>query len=92
MKYYFIFFLLFISLTHAFCQTDTKWFEYDDSKERSVNIVQSQVIDSFTTFEKVVLEGFDSKIPFYHYINKRNDKGSYVLLLHGLGDSKEDWV
>lgn len=92
MRYYFTFFLTFFSLTLTFCQTDTNLFEYDRNKERSANIVQSQVIDSVTTFEKVVLDGFDSEIPFYHYINKRTDKGNYVILLHGLGDSKKDWV
>ena len=51
-----------------------------------------QEIDSVTIFEKVVLDGFDSKIPFYHYMNKRNEEKKYVFLLHGLGDDKEDWV
>ena len=92
MKYYFILFFSFFCLTNSFCQNDSTLFEYDNGKKRSATIVQRQVIDSVTIFEKVVLDGFDSKIPFYHYINQRSNKGNYVFLLHGLGDSKDDWV
>lgn len=92
MRNFYLFFLTLFCFTDAFCQTETKLFEYNNSKDRSADIVQSQEIDSVTIFQKVVLDGFDSKIPFYHYINKRNKNGNYVILLHGLGDSKEDWV
>ncbi|WP_158635205.1 alpha/beta hydrolase [Formosa maritima] len=56
------------------------------------NIVQSQQIDSVTVFEKITINGFDSKIPFYHFINKRINTKNYIILLHGLGGSKKDWV
>jgi len=86
-----LFFALF-SLNQTFSQTETNLFEYKNDIDRSAVVVQRQEIDSVTIFEKVVLDGFDSKIPFYHYINKRNEEIKYVFLLHGLGDNKEDWV
>ncbi len=85
-----LFFTLF-SLCQSFCQIQTNLFEYNKT-EKSGIVVQRQELDSVTIFEKVVLDGFDSKIPFYYYTNKRNKENKYVFLLHGLGDSKEDWV
>lgn len=52
----------------------------------------ARYLDSLTRMEKVVLEGNSSKVPFYHYINKRTEKPVYVILLHGLGGTKEYWV
>ena len=92
MRYYITLFLTLLCLNQAFCQTKTNLFEYDKEIEKSGVVVQMQELDSVTIFEKVVLDGFDSKIPFYHYINKRNEEKKYVFLLHGLGDTKEDWV
>lgn len=92
MRYYITIFFALFSLNQTFCQTKTDLFEYKNDVERSGVVVQMQKLDSVTIFEKVVLDGFDSKIPFYHYINKRNEEKKYVFLLHGLGDTKEDWV
>lgn len=92
MRYYITLFFVFFSLNQIICQTKANLFDYDKEIEKTGVVVQSQKLDSATTFEKVVLDGFDSKIPFYHYINKRINSNKYVFLLHGLSDSKEDWV
>lgn len=92
MRYCITLFLTLLCLHQTFCQIKSNLFEYDKEIEKSGVVVQMQKIDSVTTFEKVVLDGFDSKIPFYHYLNKRNEEKKYVFLLHGLGDNKEDWV
>jgi len=92
MRYYITLLVALVSLNQTFCQTEPDLFEYNNEIERSGVVVQKQQLDSVTIFEKVVLDGFDSKIPFYHYRNKRNEEGKYVFLLHGLGDTKEDWV
>ena len=90
-NYITLFFILF-SLKQAYCQTETNSFDYNKEIERSGVVVQRQKIDSVKIFEKVVLDGFDSKIPFYHYLNESYDEKKYVFLLHGLGDTKENWV
>jgi len=81
-----------LSSQFVLCQTPTDLYEYNGSKERMASVVQVQKIDSVTTFEKIVLEGFDSKIPFYHYRNERKENAPNIFLLHGLGDSKDCWV
>jgi predicted esterase len=91
MRYYLTLFFTLISLCQSFCQIETNLFKYNKT-EKSGIVIQRQELDSVTVFEKVVLDGFDSKIPFYHYINKRNKENRYVFLLHGLGDTKDDWV
>ena len=42
-------------------------------------------------YEKIVINGFDTKVPFFHYINKDN-KNKFVFLLHGIGGSKDGWL
>lgn len=79
-------------LTGVFSQSVESMYNHVPEIDRSGLIVQKQKIDSLITLEKIVLDGFDSKIPFYHYFNSSNNNASYVILLHGLGDSKEDWV
>lgn len=39
-----------------------------------------------------MIDGHNSSIPFYHFENNRNQDGPYIILLHGIGGSKEDWV
>lgn len=84
-------FLLLIA-NKMICQSNNAFFDYDQGKERKSEIVQTYKIDSLTVFEKIILEGYDSKIPFYYYNNNRNNKSSNIILLHGLGDSKTVWV
>ncbi|NNL15157.1 MAG: hypothetical protein HKO81_00775 [Flavobacteriaceae bacterium] len=92
MRYYITLLIILFSLNQTFCQTKTNLYEYNNKTEKTAVVVQRQNIDSVTVFEKVILEGFDSKIPFYHYTNSRKKHPKYLILLHGLGDSKKDWV
>lgn len=92
MKYSITLLLSFLCLIQTFGQSETNLFDYNKNSDDTFEVIQKRALDSVTIFEKVVLEGFDSKIPFYHITNKRNKKGQYVILLHGLGDSKEAWV
>ena len=55
-------------------------------------VVKGGPMDSVTRFEKVVIDGFDSRIPFYHIINERNNENRYAILLHGLGGNKMYWI
>lgn len=54
--------------------------------------MQRQKTDSLTIFEKIVIDGHESRIPFYFFVNKRKENPPCVILMHGLTDSKEDWV
>ncbi len=93
MNYFKVVLFSVIGMYHCYAQTHAIGkFSYDKLVKRNAEVIQQQKIDSLVTFEKVVLDGFDSKIPFYHYENRSRQEQGYVLLLHGLGDSKEDWI
>lgn len=92
MKYLLSFLLFFICNSQVTSQVTTDLFNYIKKPNNSTSIVQNKQIDSVTDFEKIVLDGFDSKIPFYHFINKRNKTKNYIILLHGLDGSKKDWM
>lgn len=92
MKIPFNIIVLLLLSVNAFAQNSIGSFEYEKKQDYSDVVVFSRDIDSTVTFEKIVIQGYDSKLPFYHYSNRRNESGQYVILLHGLGSSKEDWV
>lgn len=77
---------------NAFAQNAIDSFDYEIKQDYSDVVVSSRDVDSTITFEKIVIEGYDSQFPFYHYCNRRNGSGQSEILLHGLGGSKEDWV
>ncbi len=65
---------------------------YFPKKEFNDRIVESNTADNGNTFEKIVIDGFDSKIPFYSIKPKDRKEDKYVILLHGLTGSKDNWV
>ena len=81
-----------VCLNQAICQSIPNLFEYNKNIEKTARVVRQQRFDSVTVLEKIVIEGHDSEVPFYYYSNLRKKQPAYVILLHGLGDSKEDWV
>jgi hypothetical protein len=83
------FFLL--SISNGYSQEPNGIFSYEKFQP-SATIVNSSKLDSITSLEKIVLEGFDSKIPFYHIPNERTSEKKYAILLHGLGGNKMYWV
>ncbi|PNQ72172.1 hypothetical protein C1T31_12660 [Hanstruepera neustonica] len=88
--WFLIFIIVFIVQTSA--QINIEVFNYTKKPSNTATIVHKQPIDSVTVFEKIVLDGSDSKVPFYHFENKRPEAKNYIILLHGLGGSKNDWV
>ena len=65
---------------------------YFPKVEFNDKIVESHADDHSNTFEKIVIDGFDSKIPFYRIIPKDKKEDKYMLLLHGLTGNKDNWV
>jgi len=91
MKYKFFLGLFLLLIPKGYSQIATGHFDYEKSSPSAV-MVGSGAIDSQTRYEKIVLDGFGSKIPFYHFINQRNSNNSYAILLHGLGGEKDYWI
>ncbi|MGB5821139.1 MAG: alpha/beta fold hydrolase [Saonia sp.] len=86
-----IFGLIFIS-TISLGQELAANFSYYPKIEFNDKIVESNIDDDGTSFEKVVIDGFDSKIPFYVIRPKDKKEGKYIILLHGIAGSKDNWV
>ena len=55
-------------------------------------IVESKTDDNSNTFEKIVIDGFDSKVPFYIIKPKDRKEDKYVILLHGITWNKDNWI
>ena len=88
--YNFSVFLIFLIFLQYQSYGQNLYFNFNYERPISTAVVvESQNIDSLTRRNKVVL---NEEIPFYHFINDRNSNNSYVILLHGLGGSKEYWV
>jgi len=75
----------------SFAQRDANLFEYENGQYEA-SVVKAGEMDSLKSFEKVVLKGLDSEIPFYHLRTKRNTGNKYVILIHGLGGNKFYWI
>jgi len=60
--------------------------------EYNAKIVASYTDANNNAFEKIVIDGFDSKVPFYHIKSKDKNENKFIILLHGLTASKDDWV
>lgn len=86
-----IFGLIFFSTT-SFSQEVTPYLSYDLKTEYNVKVAASDTSDDGTTFEKIVIDGFDSRVPFYVIRPGINKTNKFVVLLHGITGSKENWV
>jgi hypothetical protein len=72
-------------------QENLKMFQYD---KRS--LFNDYIADNFDNDtiqkKKIVIDGFDSKIPFYHFSQINSTSNSFVFLLHGANGSKDSWL
>ena len=91
MRKLFLICIILTSITAGYGQNYNDHFDYKKSNILA-RTVESQTVDSLIQLEKIVLDGFNSKIPFYHFLNERNTENAYVILMHGLGGNKNYWV
>jgi len=67
-------------------------FNYFQKVEYNAKVAESNTSDDGTIFEKMVIDGFNSRVPFYFIKPEINKTNKFVFLLHGLTGSKENWV
>lgn len=84
--------VLILVSTSISAQELTADFSYFPKIEFNDKIVGSNTDATGTTLEKVVLDGFDSKIPFYIIKSKDSKEDMYVILLHGITGNKDNWI
>ena len=71
-------FALFLISTVISAQNITADLSYFPKKEFNDKIVEISTADNGNTFEKIVIDGFDSKIPFYSIKPKDRREDKYV--------------
>lgn len=76
----------------SFGQELTSDFNYYPKIEYNAKIVASSNDDNGNTFKKAVIDGFDSKIPFYIIKPNGKKERKFVILLHGITGSKDNWI
>jgi len=86
-----IFGLIFVSAT-SFAQYKTGHLNYYPKAEYKAKVAASNTLENGTTFEKIVIDGFDTRVPFYLIKPEINNTNKFVILLHGITGSKENWV
>ncbi len=82
-------FLLLQSLVYA--QVQTADLNYEPRKEYNADTVQSRNYADEYISHKIIIDGWDSKVPFF-LIHPNEPTGRFVILLHGLGSSKDGWI
>ena len=92
MKYIILIILSYASITLCNAQKLRNEFSYSSKIDYGEQVVFWNRRDTTVNrYEKVVINGFDSKVPLFHFIDKDN-KNKFVFLLHGIGSSKDDWL
>lgn len=91
MRLFYYFLALVITSNVVLAQEVRADLTYSPRVELNEEVVDKRTSDS-RIYEKIVIEGFDSKVPFY-FIQPKNHLGNqFVFLLHGLGGNKNHWI
>ena len=80
------------SCEYLFSQTETSDFNYFPKPEYNAIIAESNDFENGTTLEKIVIDGFDSRVPFYYITGNNKEEDKFIILLHGITGSKDGWI
>jgi len=83
--------IVFISASSG-AQEVVNYLDYDTKVEYNAKVAASNTAEDGTVFEKMVIDGFDSRVPFYVVKPAVSKANKFVILLHGITGSKEGWV
>ena len=67
-------------------------FSYFPRTEYNEAVVQNDTSKTGTIFEKIVIDGYDSRFPFYYIQPENNPDNRCVILLHGGNANKDIWI
>ncbi len=89
-------FLLQLTLVFTYhlsiAQEPTADFTYIKNDGFNESIVKNDTSDLGEVFQKIVIDGYDSRFPFYLIQPENNPKNRFVILLHGAGGTKDSWI
>ncbi|NNL16983.1 MAG: hypothetical protein HKO81_10125 [Flavobacteriaceae bacterium] len=92
MRLLLILFTLVFTCNISIAQEYTADLNYVPNGEFNESIVKNDTSDLGEVFQKIVIDGFDSRFPFYLIQPQNNPKNRFVILLHGSGGTKESWI
>jgi len=81
---------LFFTSSLSIAQVGFPDFEYFQKTEYHAVTAHSNKLENGVVFEKIIIDGFDARVPFYFIRNESSNK--FVILLHGLTASKDHWI
>ncbi|NNL92665.1 MAG: hypothetical protein HKO66_10560 [Saprospiraceae bacterium] len=73
-------------------QEHTADFSYYPNDGFNESIVKNDTSDIGEVFQKIVIDGYDSRFPFYLVQPENNPKNRFVIILHGGGSTKDSWI
>ena len=73
-------------------QESTADLSYFPKTQFNAVVVQNDTSETGTIFEKIVIDGYDSRFPFYYIQPENNPDNRCVILLHGGNGNKDDWI
>ena len=85
-------FVLILISTFISAQEIVTDLNYFPKLEFNDKVVEINTSETGATVQKIVIDGFDSKIPFYVIKPRNSESDKYVLLLHGITWSKDNWI
>jgi dienelactone hydrolase len=84
--------VLFITCNISIAQDQLADLGYFPRTEFNEKVVSSDTTKTSIVTKKIVIDGFDSRVPFYYIQPKNNPENRFVILIHGQGDSKLGWM
>jgi dienelactone hydrolase len=89
-------FFFFIALTFTMniltAQESTADLSYFPKTPFNAVVVQNDTSETGTVFEKIVIDGYDDRFPFYYIQPENNPDNRCIILLHGGNGSKDTWM
>lgn len=83
--------LILFSCKTLVAQGETSPFSYSPNSEYHTLIAESNTFEN-GTLQKVVIDGYDSRVPFYYIAPDEKEGNKHVILLHGITGSKNGWM
>ena len=92
MRLFLLLFTLVFMCNISTAQEHTADYNYIPNDGFNESIVKNDTSDTEEVFQKIVIDGYDSRFPFYLIQPENNPKNRFVILLHGGGGTKESWL
>jgi dienelactone hydrolase len=91
MRLFLLLFTFVFTCNISIAQEPTADYDYIPNYVFNESIVKNDTSDIGEVFQKIVIDGYDSRFPFYLIQPQKNPENRFVILLHGAGGTKDSW-